>query len=400
MANKIFGSEFADETNPIGTETVTIFNGVTHEDVTLRNLVYKIIANAPEEFTIHDDDNLALLDSQSIPINEANRVEFSAVWTWIASKIAALTGKTTPIEGDYVVVTDSADSNAPKKVLLSGLMDWVNSRVNYQISPSISSNNLVLAIKGMDGNDPSTNSPVLIKVGNTYYRVTAATSFTKNAGTNWMDMGSSELAAKDVDLFVYAIEETGGSAGLKFGYSRIPYAVHMADFVNTTTSPKYIAGNWTNFNNTDNVTVIGRFRTQLSAGAGYTWSIPTAKVINRPVFRTDTLDFTPTITYAGGTTNPTSNTVNRASYYIDGRDMRVHIRSTLVRGSGNRTVHTFTLPWANWLEGTSPANALTSFQTGGLGAVTGYMSGATFVFYAVTMASDGTYYGTGVNTMN
>lgn len=206
------------------------------------------------------------------------------------------------------------------KVLTDTLYQAINQvpdtlRTKYIITPSVASNNLTLAIKYIDTTDPSATKKLTFRVGNTEYDLTAAMSFTKNAGTNWMNMGSTELATKDVDLFVYAIGESGASAGLKFGYSRIPRATTMGDFVNTTTSEKYIAGNWTNYNATDPVTVIGRFRARLSAGAGFTWSIPNAKVINRPVFESDWLEWTP----QGGTTTSlvyTINTLNLATYQV------------------------------------------------------------------------------------
>ena len=166
---------------------------------------------------------------------------------------------------------------------------------NYKITPSVSGNNLTLSIKTLAGTDPSAGNPVRFKIGDTVYSLTAATSFTKNAGTNWMNLGSSELAGQLAQVFVYAIGETGASAGLKFGYSRLPYATIMADFVNSTTSEKYIAGNWTNFNALDNVTVIGRFNVQLSAAASYNWSISSPFVINRPIYETDWLSWSPTV---------------------------------------------------------------------------------------------------------
>lgn len=167
---------------------------------------------------------------------------------------------------------------------------------DYIITPSVASNNLTLAIKNIAAADPSSSRPLVFRVGNTIYTLAASASFTKNAGTNWMNLGAAEFAALPHDLFVYAIGETGASAGLKFGYSRIPYARTMGDFVNTTTNEKYIAGNWTNFNSSDPVQNIGRFRAQLSAGAGYTWSIPSAVVINRPFFESDWLAWVPQFT--------------------------------------------------------------------------------------------------------
>jgi len=162
----------------------------------------------------------------------------------------------------------------------------------YKIAPSITSNNLTLAIQHLDGTNPSTTSPMAFKIGNSIKVATGALSVTKNAGTNWCNAGAAELAANPIDFFVYVINETGASAGVKVGFSRIPYARTMADFINTTTSEKYIAGSWANFNSTDEVAVIGRFRAQLSAAASYNWSIASALVIHRPIHETDWLNLT------------------------------------------------------------------------------------------------------------
>lgn len=191
-------------------------------------------------------------------------------------------------------------------------------RTKYIITPSIATNDITIALKYIDGNDATTTNKITFRVGNTEYDLTAAMSFTKTDGTNWCNAGASELAAKNVQFFMYAIGETGGSAGLKFGFSRIPYAKTMGDFVNTTTSEKYIAGNWTNFNSTDAVTNIGRFQAQLSASAAFNWSIPTANVINHPIDETDILTWQPTYSATGSMTY-TSVTTSIAEYRVKGR---------------------------------------------------------------------------------
>lgn len=211
--------------------------------------------------------------------------------------------------------------------------------IKYIITPSVASNNLTLALKYIDGTDPSSTKKLTFRVGNTEYDLTAAMSFTKNAATNWCNLGSVEMAALPHDLFVYAIGETGASAGLKFGFSRIASARTMADFVNTATSEKYIAGNWTNFNSTDAVTNIGRFRAQLSVGAGYTWSIPTAVVINYPIYESDWLTWVPTIT--GYSANPT-NAVYR--YKVNRETVICELREANA-GTSNATTKTYTAPF-------------------------------------------------------
>lgn len=170
----------------------------------------------------------------------------------------------------------------------------------YKIAATIASNAITVAVQHLDGTAPSTNNPIAFRIGNSIKVATGALTFTKSAGTNWMNAGSAELAAQAIDFFVYVVNETGASAGMKLLISRIPYAVTMADFVNTTTNEKYPAGGWVNFNSTDEVQLIGRIRAQLSAGASYNWSIVTAKVINRPIYETDWMECIYTAQGSGG----------------------------------------------------------------------------------------------------
>jgi hypothetical protein len=153
----------------------------------------------------------------------------------------------------------------------------------------------------MDGNDPSTTDPIAVRIGDALSFFTAAASITANAGTNWMALGSSETAGQDTDLFLYAIAETGAAAGVKLGFSRIPYARLMGDFSSTSTAQGYIKGNYTNKNATDHVTLIGRFNAILGASASFNWSLPgTAIIVNRPIFFTRWLTYVPTVGTTSG----------------------------------------------------------------------------------------------------
>jgi hypothetical protein len=208
----------------------------------------------------------------------------------------------------------------------------------YKILPSVATNNLTITIQDLAGSAPAADNLIPFRVGDTLYHLAAATSFTKNAGTNWCNLGGAELAGQATDLFLYAIGETGAAAGLKFGFSRIPYAQTMADFVNTTTDEKYIAGNWTNFVSTNAVRVIGRFRAQLSASASFNWSIAAQKVINYPIYETDWLSWAPV--YAGFSANPTG-----AERYKVISDVCLIHRDVTTNGTSSLTTFTMTFPW-------------------------------------------------------
>lgn len=169
---------------------------------------------------------------------------------------------------------------------------------NGKIVPSVTSNNLTVALKGSDGNDPSASNPVYVRIGDTVRSVTAALSVTKNAATNWCNAGGAELATKEIDYFVYL--GYNATDGVVIGFSRIPYASQYSDFSVTTTAETYCAiSTITTAASTDYYEVIGRFAATLSAGAGYTWSVPTFTAINlkqSPVKETRTLVYAPTFT--------------------------------------------------------------------------------------------------------
>jgi len=144
---------------------------------------------------------------------------------------------------------------------------------------------------------------------------------------------------------------------------------------------------------------IGRFAATLSAGAGYTWTVPTfttTNLIQRPIFETRQLQFTPTIAYSGGTTSPTSNVLNLNFYQFSAKLLTMVIQSTLTRGTGNRTITTYTMPWSTFNQtlmggtcvdnitaaGTKNATASYQFTTGGV----------TYFYVHETMANDGVIY--------
>ena len=167
---------------------------------------------------------------------------------------------------------------------------------NGKIVPSVASNNLTVALKGLDGNDPSATNPVYVRIGDSVRSITAALSVTKNAGTNWCNAGSAELATKEIDYFVYL--GYNATDGVVIGFSRFPGAFQYDDFSTTSTNEKYCAiSTITTAASTDYYQLIGRFAATLSAGAGYTWTVPTftaKNLIQRPIYETRWLTWLPT----------------------------------------------------------------------------------------------------------
>jgi len=217
--------------------------------------------------------------------------------------------------------------------------------LNGKIVPSVSSNNLTVAIKGMDGNDPSATNPVYVRIGDAIRSITSALSVTANAGTNWCNAGSNELATKEVDYFVYLGYNT--TDGVVIGFARIPYATAYSQFSTTSTDDRYCAiSNVSHASSSDAYTVIGRFAATLSAGSGYTWSVPTFTSINliqMPIYETRELTWAPTISASGSMTwNPTGGTFK---YQIVGRRFFAQINSgNGTTGGTASTSLAFTLP--------------------------------------------------------
>lgn len=186
---------------------------------------------------------------------------------------------------------------------------------NGKITVTVSSNNLTVAIKGIDGNDPSVTNPVYVRINNVIRSITSALSVTAAAGTSWCNSGAAETATQAVDYFCYLGYNTGTSA-VVIGFSRIPWAKQYNDFSATSTNDRYCKiSDITTIASTDYFTVIGRFEAILSATASFNWSVNTftaLNLINTPIYTTRVLTYTPTWTNV----TTTSATIS-ASYYIN-----------------------------------------------------------------------------------
>ena len=132
--------------------------------------------------------------------------------------------------------------------------------------------------------------------------ITSALSVTAAAATNWFASGSAELATREIDYFAYI--GYNATDGVVLGYARIPYARLYSDFSATSTNEKFARiSTITNAVAGDNYVNVGRFAATLSAGAGYTWTVPTftnANLIQEPTYRTRLLTYTTQFTAAGG----------------------------------------------------------------------------------------------------
>lgn len=213
--------------------------------------------------------------------------------------------------------------------------------INGKLSVTVASNNLTVAIKTLAGSDPSASDPVKIILDGTMRTITSALSVTKNAGTNWFNAGGSELATKETDYFVYL--GYNATDGVVVGFARISHARQYSDFSTTTTNEKYAAiSTITNAASTDPYMVVGRFAATLSAGAGYTWTVPTftpSNLVQRPIYESRWLTWAPVLGGWSGT--PTTI----AQYRV--QQERIQIYFAITAGVSNATTATATLPFVN-----------------------------------------------------
>ena len=211
---------------------------------------------------------------------------------------------------------------------------------------------ITVAIKTLAGNDPSETDPVFVRIGDTVHMLTAALSVAKADGTNWCNAGSAELATKEVDYFVYL--GYNATDGVVIGFSRYPGANSYDDFSATSTNEKYCAiSTITNAAATDYYEIIGRFAATLSAGAGYTWSVPTytaKNLIQRPIYETRWLDYAPVEVGWSGTL-----TFALASYKITMNQLFLNLNTN--NGTSDSATTSLTVPFSSVNE-YSFANAL------------------------------------------
>jgi len=229
--------------------------------------------------------------------------------------------------------------------------------INGRIVPSVASDNLTVAIKGVDGNNPSASNPVYVRINNSIRSITSALSVTKNAGTNWCNAGSTELATNEIDYFVYL--GYNATDGVVIGFSRYPNGRLYGDFSTTSTDEDYCAiSTITNAVAGDDYVNIGRFGATLSAGAGYTWTVPTfttKNLIQRPIYETRWLDYATIISSGSGTLTTTVLTFSNYKFTDNQLFVKASIEIT-TNGTGATNI-TLSMPW----------NAASTFASTGTG---------------------------------
>jgi hypothetical protein len=200
--------------------------------------------------------------------------------------------------------TKFATAKAIKNSILFNLPEGV--MYNGVITPSVASNNLTVALKTLAGTNPSDTDPVYVRIGGVVRTITSALSLVENAGYAAYNSSSAEFATKEIDYFVYLGWKSSNST-VRIGISRIPYSTVVGDFSGTINNEKYCPLAYNNdLASTDVVVNIGRFAATHSAGAGYTWSVPTftaSNLIQKSINLSKHNDLTYTFGFSGGAGN-------------------------------------------------------------------------------------------------
>lgn len=226
---------------------------------------------------------------------------------------------------------------------------------NGHITVTVASGNLTVALQheADDGtlNTPSATKIVRVKIGGVVRSITGALSGTWNSSLNWLNMGSAELATKEVDLFTY-LDWSSVSNAIQIFITRYPGAKTFADLVTTGgyyQNEKGILNSAPDtFTTTDAVVNIGRFAATLSAGAGYTWSVPTftaSNLIQRPIYEADFKDFAIVVNWTGGTAPSGSPAHATARYKIVGKRLLFQVYLDGFTAGATVTVGAFVLPF-------------------------------------------------------
>ena len=342
------------------------------------------IHNATTAAAPADVDEFGYVETVSFGLRKMTwgdiKTALDAFYKWITITHAA-TSKSTPVDADELGLVDSAAGFGLKKLTWSNLKATLKTYfdtqyalslaynlpegilINGYISRTVTSNNLTVAIKALDGSDPSASNPVYVRIGNTLRSITSALSVTRNAGTNWFNAGAPEFASLEIDYFVYL--GYNATNGVVLGFARFPWARKYSDFSTTSTNEKYCAiSNTSNAVSSDDYVVIGRFNEMLSTNPTYAWLTVTDVIVNRPIFETRPLTWAPQFSASGSMTY-TSVVVTTARYMIGMRKVDMQLYASGTTGGTASNVLKATLPFTPLNNGMVVGAAFTNGVFGG-----------------------------------
>lgn len=313
-------------------DTTQSLNGSTKK-IKRSNILGTVLNNLISVFIPASTSSPASLDLHEDTDNGTNKITISAPSAVASDKVLTLPDET----GTFLsTVSTLAGINKTPLFAPRGFL------INGKITVTDTGSGITVSIKTLSGTDASSTDPIYIRIGDTVRTISSALSVTLADGTNWFSSGSTALATKEIDYFVYAVYDSNSSA-VALTFARIPYANLVSDFSATTTNEKYCAG-YADFTTTDETENIGRFAATLSAGAGYTWSIPTytaTNLIQRPIFETRWLSYTPTVTTEGGAI---TSTTSASTYLIRERSLFLKAQLTITNAGTGTGALIITVP--------------------------------------------------------
>jgi hypothetical protein len=242
--------------------------------------------------------------------------------------------------GLFVLEHDPSGTPETMKITTANVLSEILRRTTYQISRTISANDLVVALKNPDGSDPSTARPLSFNIAGSIRKLSSALSITIADGTNSFNLGAAELGGTTQDLFVYAGWRASTST-IFLMLHRLPHLTDYSQASSTATNENYGAITGAAPDPADVVANIGRVSAQLSlAGTSHLWSVGSGgNVLSYPTFETRWMTWNGTP--GGFSSNPTG--VGR---YKFNRNTSTIFRRDTVNGTSNAGTFTYTLPFS------------------------------------------------------
>lgn len=233
----------------------------------------------------------------------------------------------------------SSNTAYPSQLAVKTYVDtlWISldaRTFNYQLQTSVASGDITITLLNYLGTTPSTTTPVRIRVWNTLNTITTAQTLTiNNDGFYHFEAGSDTLATYEIDYFVYWWDATG------LCVSRLPWYTNFAQ--QWANQQDFLANGW--WFAAQNLVNIGRYNAIKASGTTGNWSIPgTSIIINKPIFYTRNLNFTPVLQGSWGSIGTMAASPYTGTYTIRDNSCfyRVNIKCTNVGSwSGNVEVN-------------------------------------------------------------
>ena len=164
------------------------------------------------------DIGAALVDADLFIVDDGaggtnRKSAFSRVWTYIVTKLQALTGKTTPVDADILTIQDSADSNNLKELTVANL--WDN---RYQ-ADMLAVSDVSSASWVLDEDTMSSNSATQVP---TQQSVKAFVETHATIALSRVDIdGATDIGAALSDADLFAVDDGAGGTNRKTAASRI-----------------------------------------------------------------------------------------------------------------------------------------------------------------------------------